>query len=129
MDHEKIAVYAIRSFNFPREEIMAGDLVDFTDGAFKQDVLDSNELVVVDFWAPWCGPCKLLAPKIQALAETYAGRIKVGKMNIDENQDYAGQFGISSIPTVLFFKGGKRVASCIGNVSPAELTKHVEANL
>ena len=108
---------------------MAGDLMEFTDGAFKEDVLDSKELVVVDFWAPWCGPCKLLAPKIEALAETYAGRIKVGKLNIDENQDYAGQFGISSIPTVLFFKNGQRVASCVGNVNATELTKNVEANI
>ena len=108
---------------------MAGDLVEFSDDSFKEDVLDSKELVVVDFWAPWCGPCKLLAPKIEALATTYAGRVKVGKMNIDEQQHYAGQYGISSIPTVLFFKGGQRVHSLIGNVSEAELAKSVEANL
>ncbi len=108
---------------------MAGDLVEFSDDSFKEDVLDSKELVVVDFWAPWCGPCKLLAPKIEAIAATYAGRVKVGKLNIDEHQHYAGQFGISSIPTVLFFKGGQRVASCVGNVKPEELAKNVEANI
>ena len=108
---------------------MAGDLVEFSDDSFKEDVLDSKELVVVDFWAPWCGPCKLLAPKIEAIAATYAGRVKVGKLNIDEHQHYAGQFGISSIPTGLFFKGGQRVASCVGNVKPEELAKNVEANI
>ena len=108
---------------------MAGNVLEFSDTDFEQDIIKSDQLVVVDFWAPWCGPCKLLAPKIEALAETYAGRIKVGKLNIDENQDYAGQFGISSIPTVLFFKNGQRVASCVGNVNATELTKNVEANI
>jgi thioredoxin 1 len=108
---------------------MAGNLTEFSDAAFESDVLKSDQLVVVDFWAPWCGPCKLLAPKIEELATTYAGRVKVGKLNIDDHQHYAGQFGISSIPTVLFFKGGQRVASCVGNVNGAELVKNVEANL
>ena len=108
---------------------MAGNVLEFSDTDFEQDIIKSDQLVVVDFWAPWCGPCKLLAPKIEALATTYAGRVKVGKMNIDEQQHYAGQYGISSIPTVLFFKGGQRVHSLIGNVSEAELAKSVEANL
>ena len=108
---------------------MAGNVVEFSDASFESDVLKSNQLVLVDFWAPWCGPCKLLAPKMEALAETYAGRVKIGKINIDENQQIAGDFGIGSIPTVLFFKNGQRVASCVGNVDQKELAKNVEANI
>jgi thioredoxin 1 len=125
----KISRDAIVQFYFPREKIMSANLAEFSDDAFEEDVLKSNQLVVVDFWAPWCGPCKLLAPKIEELAETYAGRVKVGKLNIDHHQQIAGQYGISSIPTVLFFKGGQRVATCVGNVPPTELIKNVEANL
>ena len=108
---------------------MAGNVVEFSDAEFESEVIKSDQLVLVDFWAPWCGPCKLLAPKMEELAETYAGRVKIGKINIDENQDVAGNFGIGSIPTVLFFKNGQRVHSSVGNVQKAELVKHIEANL
>jgi len=108
---------------------MAGTLTEFSDASFESDVLKSDQLVVVDFWAPWCGPCKLLTPKIEELAETYAGRVKIGKINIDEHQQVAGDFGISSIPTVLFFKKGQRVHSCVGNVQKSELASAIEKNL
>jgi thioredoxin 1 len=89
------------------------DLV-ITDSNFSQEVEQSKLPVVVDFWAPWCGPCKIISPLVDELAKEFEGKIKVGKMNVDENQQTAGQFGIMSIPTLLFFKDGKPVDSVVG---------------
>ena len=86
----------------------------FTDQNFQQEVLASDIPVVVDFWAPWCGPCRLVGPAIEELAKDYAGKVKVGKMNVDDNQETAGNFGIMSIPTVMVFKGGKPVKATVG---------------
>ncbi len=86
----------------------------FTDQNFPQDVLKSGVPVVVDFWAPWCGPCRMVSPTIEELAKEYAGKVVVGKMNVDENTNTAGQFGVMSIPTVMIFKNGKPVKSVIG---------------
>ena len=86
----------------------------FTDQNFKQDVLDSKTPVVVDFWAPWCGPCVMVGPIIEELAKEYEGKMIVGKMNVDENPNTAGQFSVMSIPTVMIFKNGQPVKSMIG---------------
>lgn len=86
----------------------------FTDQNFQQDVLKSETPVVVDFWAPWCGPCKMVSPIIEELAKTYEGKVVVGKMNVDENPEVAGTYGVMSIPTVMVFKGGKPVQSLVG---------------
>ena len=88
---------------------MADGVKEFTDDNWKSEVLDSSIPVVIDFWAPWCGPCRMLAPTIETLAREYDGRVKVGKMNTDENQDTPGSLRISAIPTVLVFEGGKEV--------------------
>jgi len=88
---------------------MAGNVKEFTDGNWKSEVLDSPIPVVVDFWAPWCGPCRMLAPTIEKLAGNYDGKVKVGKMNTDENQETPGSLRISAIPTVLFFHDGREV--------------------
>ncbi len=85
---------------------MAGSVKEFTDGNWKAEVLDSPIPVVVDFWAPWCGPCRMLAPTIEKLAGEYEGKVKVGKMNTDENQETPGGLRISAIPTVLVFEKG-----------------------
>ena len=89
------------------------DLV-FTDQNFNKDVLKAKTPVVVDFWAPWCQPCKMVGPTIEALATEYAGKVTVGKMNVDENTEFPGQFGIMSIPTVMIFKNGQPVNSMVG---------------
>jgi len=86
----------------------------FTTENFKSEVLDSDVPVLVDFWAVWCGPCKMLAPTIDQLAKEFEGKAKVGKVNVDDNQQLAAQFGIMSIPTVIIFKGGKVVEQFIG---------------
>jgi len=86
----------------------------FTDQNFQQDVLKSDKPVVVDFWAPWCGPCRMVSPIIEELAKEYEDKVLVGKMNVDENQIPSSQFGVMSIPTVMIFKNGKPVQSMVG---------------
>lgn len=86
----------------------------FTDQNFKQEVLENKTPVVVDFWAPWCGPCRLVSPTIEELAKEYQGKMVVGKMNVDENPNTAGQFSVMSIPTVMIFKNGQPVKAMIG---------------
>jgi thioredoxin 1 len=93
---------------------MADSVKEFTDGNWKTEVLESPIPVVVDFWAPWCGPCRMLAPTIEKLAGEFAGKVKVGKMNTDENQDTPGGLRISAIPTVLVFQNGKEVDRLVG---------------
>ena len=88
---------------------MAGKVMEFTDANWHSEVLEAELPVVVDFWAPWCGPCRMLAPTIEKLAGEMEGKVKVGKMNTDENQDTPGSLRISAIPTVLIFQGGKEV--------------------
>ncbi len=88
--------------------------VHFTDENFKSEVLDSDQPVLVDFWAAWCGPCRVVGPTIEELAHEYDGTVKVGKLNIDENQQSPSDFGISSIPAVLLFKDGKVVETLVG---------------
>ena len=96
---------------------MAGSVKEFTDANWKSEVLDSSIPVVVDFWAPWCGPCRMLAPTIEKLAGEFDGRVKIGKMNTDENQDTPGGLRISAIPTVLVFQEGKEVDRLVGRQS------------
>lgn len=86
----------------------------FTDKDFEEKVLKSTTPVVVDFWAPWCGPCKMVSPIIEELAEEYKDKVVIGKMNVDENQIPSSQFGVMSIPTVMIFKNGKPVQSMVG---------------
>lgn len=95
--------------------------IHFTDENFNQEVLSSNIPVLVDFYADWCGPCKMLAPTIETLAQEYEGKVKVGKLNVDNAPDTAQKYGIMSIPTLLYFKNGEIVNKSIGVVSKAEI--------
>jgi thioredoxin 1 len=109
------------------------DVVVFTDANWKQEVSDSSQPVLVDFWAEWCAPCRMIAPAIEALASQYAGRAKVGKLNVDENPQVAEACGIRSIPTLMVFRGGQAVAQQVGALPQARiaamLDAHVEAEV
>jgi thioredoxin 2 len=103
--------------------------VEVTDQTFQREVLSFAGSVVLDCWAPWCGPCKMVAPILDQLAKEYAGRIKFAKLNTDENQKTAGQFSIQSIPTLLFFKGGKLVNRQVGALPKGEIEKQLRSIL
>jgi thioredoxin len=98
---------------------MAGKVVEFTDANFQSEVISSDTPVLVDFWAPWCGPCKMIAPTIEELANDYGGKVKIGKLNTDENPNVASEYNISAIPTVMLFKGGQMVDKVMG-VNPKD---------
>ncbi|MBE9098526.1 thioredoxin [Vacuolonema iberomarrocanum] len=100
-----------------------------TDATFKDEVLESDVPVLVDFWAPWCGPCRMVAPVVEEIADQYMGQIKVVKVNTDENPSVANQYGIRSIPTLMIFKGGQRVDMVVGAVPKTTLASTLEKHL
>ena len=100
--------------------------VEITDANFEAEVKNSTTPVMVDFWAPWCNPCKMIAPMVERLALEYAGKIKVGKMDIDVHSNTPSAFGVRSIPTLLFFKNGQMVEQIIGVVPEAQMKKVIE---
>jgi thioredoxin 1 len=100
-----------------------------SDDKFEADVLQSDKPVLLDFWAEWCGPCKMIAPLLDEAAESYAGRMTVAKINIDENPNAPAKFGIRSIPTLMLFKDGAVQAQKLGAMSKSQLTEFLESNL
>ncbi|QJB45302.1 thioredoxin [Dolichospermum flos-aquae CCAP 1403/13F] len=100
-----------------------------TDSTFEQEVLKSEVPVLVDFWAPWCGPCRMVAPVVEEIAEQYEGQIKVVKVNTDENPNIASQYGIRSIPTLMIFKDGDKVDMVVGAVPKTTLATTLEKYL
>ncbi|MEP0074230.1 MAG: thioredoxin TrxA [Marinomonas sp.] len=104
---------------------MSENTIQITDAQFAEEVLNSELPVVVDFWAPWCGPCKMIAPVLEDVAAEYAGKVKVVKLNVDENQETAPKYNVRGIPTLLVVKGGEVVATKVGAVSKSQLVEFV----
>lgn len=123
------ALSRIAATGLKRRNAMAKNVFEVTDQNFNQEVSQATVPVLVDFWAPWCGPCLAIAPHVEAIADQFAGKIKVGKLNVDDQQSTAGQFGIRSIPTLLLFKDGQPVDQLIGSVSKAKLEEFVNRHL
>jgi thioredoxin 1 len=104
----------------------SANVVTVTDDNFQQVVADNDGLALVDFWAVWCGPCRLVAPSVEALATEYQGKVTVGKLDVDENQRTAAQFNVRSIPTLLFFRGGQVVDTVVGAVPKQVLERKIQ---
>jgi thioredoxin 1 len=98
-----------------------------TDSSWKSDVLESTQPVVVDFWAEWCGPCRMIAPALDEISREMEGKVKIVKLNVDENPGVASQLGIRSIPTLMVFKGGEKVAQKVGAASKGDLSRWIES--
>lgn len=105
---------------------MAGDVKTLTDATFDTEVGTSATPIIVDFWAPWCGPCRMVGPVIEQIAEEHAGQVSIGKLNVDENPATAGKYDIRSIPTIILFKDGEVARKVIGARSKADLEREFE---
>jgi len=108
---------------------VSGEIVYVSDDNFEQEVLQSGEPVLVDYWAEWCGPCKMIAPILEEISNDYEGRLKIAKLNIDENPETPPKFGIRGIPTLMLFKNGSVEATKVGALSKSQLTAFIDSNL
>ena len=104
-------------------------IVHVSDASFSQEVLSADLPVLVDFWAAWCGPCKMIAPVLDDLAEQYAGKLKVAKVDVDANNEVPGKFGLRGIPTLIIFKNGEAAATKVGALSKAQLVDFINSSL
>jgi thioredoxin 1 len=108
---------------------MSGDIVNATDASFDEDVINAEGAVLVDYWAPWCGPCKMIAPILEEVSGEYAGKLKVVKINIDDNPDTPKKYGVRGIPTLTVFKNGNVEATKVGALSKSQLTAFLDSTL
>jgi thioredoxin 1 len=109
---------------------MSSELIKhISDASFDGDVVKADKPVLVDYWAEWCGPCKMIAPILDEVAKTYDGRLQIAKMNVDENREVPAKFGIRGIPTLMIFKNGQLAATKVGALSKAQLTAFIDQNL
>jgi len=104
-------------------------IIYLTDDSFESEVLQADQPVLVDYWADWCGPCKMIAPVLEEIADEYDGRVKVAKLNIDENSGTPPKYGIRGIPTLMLFKGGNVEATKVGALSKSQLTAFLDSNI
>ncbi|TAG49474.1 MAG: thioredoxin TrxA [Betaproteobacteria bacterium] len=108
---------------------MSDNITHVSDASFDADVLKSDTPVLVDFWAEWCGPCKMIAPVLEEVAKSHAGRIKIAKVDVDDNREIAAKYGIRGIPTLMIFKNGELAAQKVGALSKAQLTAFVDSQV
>jgi thioredoxin 1 len=108
---------------------VSDNILHLTDNSFEEDVIKSSEPVLVDYWAEWCGPCKMIAPILEEIASEYGGRIKVAKLNIDDNPQTPPKYGIRGIPTLMLFKDGNVEATKVGALSKSQLTAFIDSNI
>ena len=108
---------------------MAEGIIEVTTSTWEKEVTQNSGLVMVDFWAVWCGPCRMIAPTVEELAKEYAGKIKVAKLNTDDNPDIASKYKIMGIPTIMFFKNGERVDQVVGAVPKSQLKSKIDSLL
>lgn len=108
---------------------MSEDILHVTDDTFETDVINSSDPVLVDYWAEWCGPCKMIAPILEEIASEYSGKIKVAKINIDDNPQTPPKYGIRGIPTLMLFKNGEVEATKVGALSKSQLTAFLDSNI
>jgi len=123
----RLAMSALERLN--QEKVMSGNIVNVTDASFEQDVLKSDVPVLVDYWAEWCGPCKMIAPVLEEIADEYEGKLKICKLNIDENEQTPPKFNIRGIPTLMLFKNGNVDATKVGALSKSQLVAFLDSNL
>ena len=108
---------------------MSKSISHLTDETFEEEVIQSNIPVLVDYWAEWCGPCKMIAPILDSLTDTYSGKLKISKLNIDDNQKTPQKYGVRGIPTLMIFKNGNVEATKVGALSKSQLTAFIDSNL
>ncbi len=108
---------------------MSENIVNVTDASFEDEVLKAEGAVLVDYWAEWCGPCKMIAPVLEEIAKDYAGKLKICKLNIDDNNETPPKFGIRGIPTLMLFQGGEVKATKVGALSKSQLAAFIDASL
>jgi thioredoxin 1 len=107
---------------------MSENILNVTDDSFETDVLRNEQPVLVDYWAEWCGPCKMIAPVLEEVADEYTGKLVVAKLNIDDNQNTPPKYGIRGIPTLMIFKGGEVAATKVGALSKSQLLEFIQSN-
>jgi thioredoxin 1 len=127
--HQLTFIFGINRRTRQENSPMSENITHVTDATFSDDVLKSDTPVLVDFWAEWCGPCKMIAPVLEEVAVSHAGKIKIAKVDVDDNREVAAKYGIRGIPTLLLFKNGELAAQKVGALSKAQLTAFVDSNV